>query len=135
MWIILRILIAVVILFFLQLYFYKKVLLAGKFLFPALPVRKIKTILYLFLFLLNLYPLLLIINSVYAVITGQSILFPQNTFMDYFVIFPFWLILLIISQTIIVFLLVDLIKIVLYPVYKKYITKNNFVIRQNCFSL
>jgi uncharacterized protein len=120
MWIILRILIAVVILFLLQLYFYKKVLIASRFLFPALPVRKIKTILYLFLFLLNLYPLLLIINSVYAVITGQSILFPQNTFMDYFVIFPFWLILLIISQTIIVFLLVDLIKIILYPFYKKY---------------
>jgi uncharacterized protein len=120
MWIILRILIAVVILFLLQLYFYKKVLIASRFLFPALPVRKIKTILYLFLFLLNLYPLLLIINSVYAVITGQSILFPQNTFMDYFVIFPFWLILLIISQTIVVFLLVDLIKIILYPFYKKY---------------
>jgi uncharacterized protein len=120
MWIILRILIAVVILFFLQLYFYKKVLLVGKFLFPTFQVRKTKTILYSFLFLLNLYPLLLIINSVYAVITGQSILFPQNTFMDYFVIFPFWLILLIISQTIIVFLLVDLIKIILYPFYKKY---------------
>ncbi|HSL87948.1 MAG TPA: metallophosphoesterase [Ignavibacteriaceae bacterium] len=92
----------------------------GKFLFPAFPEKKIKTILYLFLFLLNLYPLLLIINSVYAVITGQSILFPQNTLMDYFVIFPFWIILLIISQTIIVFILVDLIKIILFPFYKKY---------------
>lgn len=120
MWIILRILIAVVILFLLQLYFYKKVVLVGKFLFPAFPEKKIKTILYLFLFLLNLYPLLLIINSVYAVITGQSILFPQNTLMDYFVIFPFWIILLIISQTIIVFILVDLIKIILFPFYKKY---------------
>lgn len=120
MWIILRILIAVVILFFLQLYFYKKVLLVGKFLFPAFPVRKTKTILYSFLFLLNLYPLLLIINSVYAVITRQSILFPQNILLDYLVIFPFWIILLIISQTIILFLLVDLLKIILYPVYKKY---------------
>lgn len=120
MWIILRILIAVVILFLLQLYFYKKVLLAGKFLFPAFPVRITKAILYSFLFLLNLYPLLLIINSVYAVITRQSILFPQNILLDYLVIFPFWIILLIISQTIIVFLLVDLLKIILYPVYKKY---------------
>ena len=120
MWIILRILIAVVILFFLQLYFYKKVLLVGKFLFPAFPVRKTKTILYSFLFLLNLYPLLLIINSVYAVITRQSILFPQNILLDYLVIFPFWIILLIISQTILLFLLVDLLKIILYPVYKKY---------------
>lgn len=120
MWIILRILIAVVILFLLQLYFYKKVLLAGKFLFPAFPVRITKAILYSFLFLLNLYPLLLIINSVYAVITRQSILFPQNILLDYLVIFPFWIILLIISQTIIVFLLVDLLKIILYPVHKKY---------------
>ncbi|MBS4034607.1 MAG: metallophosphoesterase [Ignavibacterium sp.] len=120
MWIILRILIAVVLLFLLQLYFYKKASSAVKTLWPEIPIIKTKTILYFFLFLLNLYPLLLIINSVYAVITGQSILFPQNTIMDYLVIFPFWIILLIIVQTIIVFLLFDLLKIILYPVYKKY---------------
>lgn len=123
MWIIIRIIIAIVLLFLLQFYFYRKLLSAVKNIFPSFPLRKIKIILSIFLFLLNLYPSLLIINSVYAVITKQTISFPQNSFADYFVIFPFWIILLIIVQTVILFLLVDLLKMILYPVYKKYRTR------------
>ena len=120
MWIILRVVIAVVILVLIQLYFSKKVKFFVKSLFPEFPDKKRKHILYLFLLLLNIYPVLLIINSVYAAITNQSVSFPKNDFMDYFVLYPFWVTLIIIVQSLLLFLIVDIIELILYPFYKKY---------------
>ncbi len=120
MWIILRVLIAVVILVIIQLYFSKKVRFFAKSLFPEFPDKKRKRILYLFLLILNIYPVLLIVNSVYAAITNQSVSFPKNDFMDYFVLYPFWITLIIIVQSLLLFLIVDIIELILYPFYKKY---------------
>lgn len=120
MWIVVRVLIAIFILFVLQFYFARKVKSTVKTLFPEFPDKKRKIFLRSFLFLLNLYPMLLIINSVYAVITKQSVSFPQNFLADYFVIYPFWIILIIIAQTIILFLIIDFLKFIFFPIYKKH---------------
>ena len=120
MWIILRVVIAVVLLVLIQLYFSKKAKFFVKSLFPEFQDKNLKLVLYLFLLLLNIYPVLLIINSVYAAITNQSVSFPKNDFMDYFVLYPFWITLIIIVQSLLLFLVVDVIKLILYPLYKKY---------------
>lgn len=120
MWIIFRVIIAVVLLVLIQFYFSKKVKFIVKSLFPKIPDKKRKLVLYLFLLLLNIYPVLLIINSVYAAITNQSVSFPNNVFTDYFILYPFWIILIIIVQSLLLFLVVDVIKLFLYPLYKKH---------------
>lgn len=133
MWIIIRVLIAIPLLFIIQLYFSKKVKITVKTLFPDFPDRKRKLILTGFLLLLNAYPLLLIINAVYAAITKQSVSFPQNNFADYFIIYPFWIVLMIIVQICLFFVIVDFFKLLFLPLYKKH--KEKLLVLQSKFFL
>ena len=59
-------------------------------------------------------------NAVYAAITKQSVAFPQNIFADYFLLYPFWILIILILQVSVLFLFVDLSKLILYPLYKKH---------------
>jgi len=120
MWIIVRVLIGVVILFLLEYYFTRKVNRVFKTLFPDFPVKKKKTIIYSFLILLNLYPLILIFNAVYAAITKQSVAFPENVFADYLLLYPFWVLIILILQVSALFFFIDLLKLIFYPIYKKH---------------
>ncbi len=123
MWIIGRVLIGIIVLFLLEYYFTRKLNRVFKTLFPEYPVKKKKVILYLFLVLLNLYPVILIINAVYAAITKQSVSFPQNIFADYLLLYPFWVLIILILQVSVLFFFVDLLKLIFYPLYKKHKTK------------
>lgn len=120
MWIILRVLIGVVVLFLLEYYFTRKVNRVFKTLFPDYPIKKKKTIIYTFLILLNLYPVILIFNAIYAAITKQSVAFPQNVFADYLLLYPFWVLIILILQVSALFFFVDLLKLIFYPLYKKH---------------
>jgi len=120
MWIIVRVLIAVVVLFLLEYYFTRKLNRVFKTLLPDYPVKKKKVILYLFLVLLNLYPAILIFNAIYAAITKQSVSFPQNIFADYLLLYPFWVLIILILQVSVLFFFIDLLKLVFYPIYKKH---------------
>ena len=95
MWIILRVLLGVVVLSLLEYYFTRKVNRVFKTLFPEFPRKKKYIIIYTFLTLLNLYPVLLIINAIYAAITKQSVAFPQNIFADYLLLYPFWILIIL----------------------------------------
>jgi len=120
MWIIVRVLIGVVILFLLEYYFTRKLNRVFKTLFPNYAVKKKKIILYSFLILLNLYPAILIFNAIYAAITKQSVAFPQNIFADYLLLYPFWVLIILILQVSVLFIFIDLLKLILYPLYKKH---------------
>ncbi len=120
MWIIIRVLIGVVILFLLEYYFTRKLNRVFKTLFPDYDVKKKKTIIYAFLVLLNLYPAVLIFNAVYAAVTKQSVSFPENVFADYLLLYPFWVLIILILQVSVIFFLIDLLKLFLYPLYKKH---------------
>jgi predicted MPP superfamily phosphohydrolase len=120
MWIIVRVLIAIVILLLLEYYFTRKVSRVFKTLAPDFSIKKKKWIIYSFLILLNLYPIILIINSLYAAITKQSVAFPQNIFADYLLLYPFWILIIVILQVSVLFLFIDLLKLILYPIYKKH---------------
>jgi len=120
MWIIVNVLIGIAVLTILEYYFTRKLNRVFKTLFPDIPVKKKKIILYSFLVLLNLYPVVLMFNAVYAAITKQSVAFPQNIFADYFLLYPFWILIILILQVSVLFLFVDLSKLILYPLYKKH---------------
>lgn len=120
MWIVVRVLIGVVVLFLLEYYFTRKVNRVFKTLFPVYPIKKKKLIIYSFLVLLNLYPSILIFNAIYAAITKQSVAFPQNIFADYLLLYPFWVLIILILQVSVLFFFVDLLKLILYPLYKKH---------------
>ena len=107
MWIIVRVLIGVVILFLLEYYFTRKLNRVFKTLFPNYNLKKKKVIIYTFLVLLNLYPAMLIFNAVYAAITKQSVAFPENIFADYFLLYPFWALIILILQVSVIFVFVD----------------------------
>lgn len=125
MWILLRVLIGVVILFLLEYYFVRKLNLVFKVLFPGFSIKKKKLIIYSFLILLNLYPAILIFNSVYAAITNQSVAFPQNIFADYLLLYPFWILIILILQVSVLFLFVDILGLALNAFYKKQKEKIN----------
>ena len=120
MWIILRVLIGVVVLSLLEYYFTRKVNRVFKTLFPEFPRKNKYIIIYAFLTLLNLYPVLLIVNAIYAAITKQSVAFPQNIFADYLLLYPFWVLIILILQVSALFFFIDLLKLVFYPIYKKH---------------
>ena len=120
MWIIGRVLIGVVVLFLLEYYFTRKLNRVFKTLYPDYPRRKKYVIIYSFLILLNLYPVILIFNAIYAAITKQSVAFPQNIFADYFLLYPFWVLIILILQVSALFFFIDLLKLIIYPIYKKH---------------
>ncbi len=120
MWIIVRVLIGVVILFLLEYYFTRKLNRVFKTLFPNYDTKKKKIIIYSFLVMLNLYPAILIFNAIYAAITKQSVSFPQNIYADYLLLYPFWVLIILILQVSVLFLFVDLVKLIFYPIYKKH---------------
>jgi len=120
MWIILRVLIGVVVLALLEYYFTRKLNRVFKTLFPDYPRKKKYIIIYSFLVLLNLYPVILIFNAIYAAVTKQSVAFPQNIFADYLLLYPFWVLIILILQVSALFFFIDLLKLIFYPLYKKH---------------
>jgi len=120
MWIIGRVLIGIVVLILLEYYFTRKLNRVFKSLSPGYSTKKKKIILYTFLVLLNLYPAILIFNALYAAITKQSVSFPQNIFADYLLLYPFWILIILILQVSVLFFFVDLLKLIFYPLYKRH---------------
>lgn len=100
-------LIGIVILFLLEYYFTRKLNRVFKTLFPEYSSTKKKIIFYFFLGFLNLYPAILIFNAIYAAITKQSVAFPENVFADYLLLYPFWVLIILILQVSVLFVFVD----------------------------
>ena len=120
MWIIVRLLIGIAILLTVEIYFIKKAGLSIKILFPRFYQKKYRLIRNLFTIFLNLYPIALIIIYIYFAISGVYVSSPDNFFIDYLVIYPFWILFILIMQVSIYFLLIDIIKLLIFPVYIKH---------------
>lgn len=118
-----QIFIAAVLLFLVEYYFSKKVSKAIKNVFPKFPGKKRKAVLTIFLVWINLYPLFLILDWSYAAISNSYVWVPQNFFFDYFLIYPFWAGLFIVVQSDLFFLIIDIFRIILFPLWKKHSQK------------
>ena len=120
MWIIIRLLIGITLLALVEIYFIKKLGLAVKNLFPTFHQKQYKIIKRIFLVWLNFYPVILIAIFIFFAITSEYLTQPSNRIIDYLVIYPFWIGFILMLQTTIYFIIIDLIKVIVYPIIKKH---------------
>ena len=126
MWIILRLLIGITLLLAVELYFVKKTNLSARTLFPIFYQKKYRAIRRIFLIWLNLYPVVLIVIFIYFAISGEYVSSPDNKLIDYFLIYPFWCFFILTTQVGVYFLIIDFLKLLLFPYYRKH---RNFLLR------
>jgi uncharacterized protein len=118
------ILVAIVLLFVIEYYFLRKVRSSIKILFPKIQLSKYKKIIIGIVVYINLYMILVILAYLYSMIVhGDRPVPPESVFFDYFILFPFWLSMLIFVQCGLLYLVLDLLKLILLPLYKKYKAK------------
>lgn len=119
-----RIILFVALLVLIEFYFTKKTLKTFRAAYPAFPEKWLKPVKLFLLVFFNLYPLFVVAVWTYqAVAHPVNFMFQAGKAIDYLLVYPFWFFIILVIQCIILFLVVDIIKLVLYPVYKKYKTK------------
>jgi len=133
MWIIIRLLISIALLAVVEIYFIKKLGLAVKNLFPVFYQKQYKIIKRIFLIWMNIYPIILIAVFVYFAITSELVTQPASKIIDYLVVYPFWISFVLMVQTTVYFVIIDLVKLVGYPFIKKH--KMTFIKWQSVFIL
>lgn len=112
------IVIGIILLVLVETYFIKKVKKAVKRIFPEIFEKTIKTGKIILLIIVNIYPAFLTINWLYVDIINSAAYVPQNWFFDYFIIYPFWFLILLFVQCDLFFLIVDLIKLISFLLWK-----------------
>ncbi len=120
MWIILRLLIGITLLLVVELYFVKKTNLSVRTLFPKFYQKKYLVIRRIFFIWLNLYPIVLVGIFTYFAISGEYVSSPDNKTIDYLLIYPFWIFFILMTQVGLYFLIIDFLKLLLFPYYKKH---------------
>jgi predicted MPP superfamily phosphohydrolase len=112
--------IVLIVLFLFELYFLKKIKHSLSTLFPSKGLKVYKVSKIILLVTINLYPLLLLTAWTYTNITGNRIPTPENVLFDYLILYPFWISLLLLLQNVIYYFIIDIIKLLILPVFKKY---------------
>lgn len=101
--------------------------------FPNISSKKVKRIVRAVLAYINIYPLYILIAWLLSSQTRVDL--PDALWFHYLIIFPFWISILIIIQTILILLLIDLVRIIFFPLYKKHRVKVNSYARKFTFIL
>jgi len=110
----LRIVIAIFILFIVEFVFVKKLKNAAKQMWGDRLSTLHKWLPGIYLVFINIFPVLLIIYWAYSYIfTGTERIYIDNVWWDYLVVYPFWVLSLITVQCFVLFLLLDIIKLAL----------------------
>ncbi|PJA98374.1 MAG: hypothetical protein CO128_07690 [Ignavibacteriales bacterium CG_4_9_14_3_um_filter_30_11] len=118
MWII-RIVVFLLLLAGIEFYFLKKVNNSLKSVFGNVSFKKLKLFNIIFFIIFNLFPLYLLLLFSYSIITSNNrLVFPENIFLDVVLVFPFWILLLLMVQSILLFIIVDLFAFVI-KLFKK----------------
>jgi predicted MPP superfamily phosphohydrolase len=78
---------------------------------------------------MNLYPLVLIVVFTYFAITLERVTMPESRVIDYLLIYPFWIFFILTMQVCLYFLIIDILKLLLFPIYRKH--KNKILIFQS----
>ncbi len=121
MQIIVRIILFIALLFLCEFYFTKKTLKAIRVVYPNFSEKKLKLLRKILLFFFNLYPLFVIIIWLYqSVASPASFYFPEGKILDYLLIYPFWFFIILAVQCVLLFAIIDIVKLLFSPLYKKY---------------
>lgn len=120
MWIIIRLLIGIVVLLVSEYYFINRLNFAVKHFFPNFYEKRFPAFRKIFFIWTNLYPILLIFIFTYFAITGSYLTAPESVFIDYLLVYPFWISFILMIQCFLFFIPLDLIKLLSRPFLKKY---------------
>ncbi|MGE5350483.1 MAG: metallophosphoesterase [Acidobacteriota bacterium] len=123
---VLQLIIAITLLILIEFYFHKRLTFSLR---TALgDSGKIKTGSLIFLIVLNLYPLYMLSSILFVELTqGRMYSQPEGGFFDYFIYFPFVILLLFIAQSILFILPVDLLRLAIAPFTRKHSQKVRLV--------
>ncbi len=117
---IMRLTLALLIYFIVEFYFYKRFKNSIAKLFPNINKSRLKKIIRTIIIFTNLYPVILVIYFVYLMISGAERMSAiENSFFDWLLVYPFWTSVLIIVQSIVFLLPIDILRILAFPFYKK----------------
>ena len=118
---IMRLTLALLIFFIVEFYFYKRFKNSFTTIFPSFDKTKLKKIIRSIIIFTNLYPAILIIYFVYLMISDASRMSAiENSLFDWLLVYPFWASVLIIVQSFVFLLPIDLVRMITFPFYKKY---------------
>ena len=117
----LRIVLAIVILFFIEIIFIKKLKNSINALFTNRGVRIFTISKWIYLLLINIYPVLLLLYWGYRNYIDSSFSVQvDNSFFDYLAVYPFWSFGILTIQTFLLFIPVDILRVILrYSIPKK----------------
>ncbi len=102
-----------------ELYFFKRVFHSIKLLFSHSPILKFKLLRIILLLIINFVPVAYLLTWFLKLLGGPEIDLPaKSTFFDTFFYYPFWISIVIVLQSAVLFLLVDLFRLILLP-FKK----------------
>ncbi len=106
--------------FLVEFYFFKKFVNSLKLIFKKVSPGKIKLAVTFASVVLNLYALFLIVDWCFAQFTGAPVYIPENTAFDYFVIYPFWIFILLVVQSNLFFIVIEILRLTFFPLYKRF---------------
>jgi len=119
-----RIILFVALLCLTEFYFIKKILKTVRVSFPNYPEKRINLFRNIGVVFFNLFALFVIVIWTYQAIAHPvNFSFPQGKLIDYLLVYPFWFFIMLMIQCILFFLIIDIIKLLLFPLYKKHKTK------------
>ncbi len=103
-----------------EIYFYKKFRRIVLQVFNIAPTKRFNAINYFLILFLNLYPIYLLSGLIYSVVFRDGFPpQPDGYWFDFLILVPFWLGVFIVIQSLLFIFIVDLIKLIFYPYYKK----------------
>jgi len=116
-----RIFLVFLIIFIIEFYFARKVTGAIKVLFPDYSRPKIRLITKITFSFLNIYPVLLLGAWIYsAILVKGRVSVPESSIFDYMMVYPFWIGIFIILQSILFLLPIDILRLLLFPLYRRH---------------
>lgn len=111
-----------ILIFLIQFYFVRKVYGSILKIFPRISVKILRKVFTYFLIFLNLYPFFLLAAYIFlSSSTGQSRpVIPDVWYINYFLLYPFWLWVFLVVQCILLYLIIEVLKLLTLPYYRKH---------------
>ncbi len=110
-----------ILIFLIQFYFVRKTYKSILLVFPGVSSKVLKRIIRILLVFLNLYPLFLLAAYIFlSASTGQSRPhIPDSWITNYFLLYPFWLWTFLVVQCILLFFILEILKLLILPIYRR----------------
>lgn len=114
-----KVIVVLLLVFLLEFYFFKKVINSIKILFPKIKEKHIAIGKWIVISIINIYPIIAIFGWIYVYLNKIGYFsLPENFFFDYFILYPFWVGTIIIIQSSLINLIIDLLNLILFPFLK-----------------